>query len=120
MFADVRTGTQKRRRCRRAKYAEYFEPDPIQVIVLLTSKTGAPLLNVTEFAVRSKAGCPFAHQRPIFNGPSSLRVFSLFAFTSRAQGSSGAVATVPFVWRSHAKAPTTRAGRALDIALRLE
>ena len=53
-------------------------------------------------------------------GPSSLRVFPLFAFTSRAQGSSGAVATVPFVWRSHAKAPTTRAGRALDIALRLE
>ena len=53
-------------------------------------------------------------------GPSSLRVFSLFAFTSRAQGSSGAVATVPFVWRSHAKSPTTRAGRALDIALWVE
>ena len=29
-------------------------------------------------------------------------------------------ATVPFVWRSHAKAPAIRAGRALDIALRLE
>ena len=49
-----------------------------------------------------------------------LRVFPLFAFISRAQGSSGAVATMPFVWRSHAKSPTTRAGRALDIALRLE
>ena len=33
----------------------------------------------------------------------------LFAFISRAQGSSGAVATMPFVWRSHAKSPTTRA-----------
>ena len=36
------------------------------------------------------------------------------------QGSSGAVATMQLVWRSHAKSPTTRAGRALDIALRLE
>ena len=53
-------------------------------------------------------------------GPSSLRVFPLFAVISRAQGSSGAVATMPFVWRSHAKSPPTRAGCALDIALRLE
>ena len=53
-------------------------------------------------------------------GPPSLRVFPLFAFTSSAQGSSGAVATMPFVWRSHAKSPTTRAGRALDIASWLE
>ena len=49
-----------------------------------------------------------------------LRVFPLSAFISRAQGPSGAVATVPFVWRSHAKSPTTQAGRALDIALWLE
>ena len=54
------------------------------------------------------------------DGPSSLRVFPLFALISRAQESSGAVATMPFVWRSHANSPTTRAGRALDIALRLE
>ena len=37
----------------------------------------------------------------------------------RAQGSSGATATVPFVWRGHTKSRTTRAGRALDLALRL-
>ena len=49
------------------------------------------------------------------SGPSSLRVFPLFAFTSRAQGSSGAVATMPFVWRSHAKAPTTQAGVRLTL-----
>ena len=53
-------------------------------------------------------------------GPSRLRVFPRFACLSRAQGSSGTVATMPFVWRSHAKSPATRAGRALDIALRLE
>ena len=58
--------------------------------------------------------------RPKPGGPSSLRVFPLFAFISRGKGSSGAVATMPFVWRSHAKSPTTRAGRALDIALWLE
>ena len=56
----------------------------------------------------------------VFYGASSLRVFHLFAFIQRAQGSSGAVATMPFVWRSHAKSPTTRAGRALDTALWLE
>ena len=46
-----------------------------------------------------------ARPRSAGRGPSSLRVFPLFAFTSHAQGSSGAVATVPFVWRSHAKEP---------------
>ena len=37
----------------------------------------------------------------------------------RAQGSSGATTTVPFVWRGHTKSRTTRAGRALELALRL-
>ena len=37
----------------------------------------------------------------------------------RAQGSSGATATVPFVWRGHTKSRTARAGRALELALRL-
>ena len=38
----------------------------------------------------------------------------------RAQGSSGASATVPFVWRGHTKSRTTQARRALELALRLE
>ena len=37
----------------------------------------------------------------------------------RAQGSSGATATVPFVWRGHTKSRATRVGRALELALRL-
>ena len=49
-----------------------------------------------------------------------LRVFPLCALVPRAQGSSGAVATVQFVWRGHAKTPTTRAGPWPDFALRLE
>ena len=52
-------------------------------------------------------------------GP-SFRVFPLGARIPRARGSSGATATVPFVWRGHTKTPTTRAGRALDIAVWLE
>ena len=50
----------------------------------------------------------------------SLRVFPLCALVPRAQGSTGAVATVRFVWRGHAKTPTTRAGPWPDFALRLE
>ena len=49
-----------------------------------------------------------------------LRVFPLCALVPRVQGSSGAVATVQFVWRGHAKTPTTRAGPWPDFALRLE
>ena len=41
------------------------------------------------------------------------------ARTPRAQGSSGATATVPFAWRGHTKRRTTRAGRAPDPAVRL-
>ena len=48
------------------------------------------------------------------------RVFPLCALVPRVQGSSGAVATVQFVWRGHAKTPTTRAGPWPDFALRLE
>ena len=44
----------------------------------------------------------------------------LCAFISHAQGSSGAVATTPFVWRGRAKSPTTRAEPSLELALRLE
>ena len=54
------------------------------------------------------------------NRTSFLRVFPLCALVPRAQGSSGAVATVQFVWRGHAKTPTTRAGPWPDFALRLE
>ena len=49
-----------------------------------------------------------------------LRVFLLCALVPRVQGSSGAVATVQFVWRGHAKTLTTRAGPWPDFALRLE
>ena len=49
-----------------------------------------------------------------------LRVFPLCALVPRVQGSSGAVATVQYVWRGHAKTPTTRAGPWPDFALRLE
>ena len=49
-----------------------------------------------------------------------LRVFPLCALVPRMQGSSCAVATVYFVWRGHAKTPTTRAGPWPDFALRLE
>ena len=49
-----------------------------------------------------------------------LRVFPLCALVPRVQGSSGAAATVQFVWRGHAKTPTTRAGPWPDFALRLE
>ena len=48
------------------------------------------------------------------------RVFPLRALIPRVQGSSGAVATVQFAWRGHAKTPTTRAGPWPDFALRLE
>ena len=48
------------------------------------------------------------------------RVFPLCALVPRVQGSSGAVATVQFVWRGHAKTPTTRAGPWPDFALRRE
>ena len=58
------------------------------------------------------------HYQPICT--SFLRVFPLCALVPRAQGSSGAVATVQFVWRGHAKTPTTRAGPWPDFALRLE
>ena len=47
---------------------------------------------------------------------SFLRVFPLCALVPRAQGSSGAVATVQFVWRGHAKTSTTRAGPWPDFA----
>ena len=47
-------------------------------------------------------------------------LFSLCALVPCVQGSSGAVATVQFVWRGHAKTPTTRAGPWPDFALRLE
>ena len=53
-------------------------------------------------------------------GTSFLRVFPLCALVPRVQGSSGAVATVHFVWRGHTKTPTTRAGPWPDFALRLE
>ena len=49
-----------------------------------------------------------------------LRVFPLCALVPRVQGSSGAVATVQYVWRGHVKTPTTRAGPWPDFALRLE
>ena len=49
-----------------------------------------------------------------------LRVFPPCALVPRVQGSSGAVATMQFVWRGHAQAPTTRAGPWPDFALRLE
>ena len=49
-----------------------------------------------------------------------LRVFPLCALVPRVQRSSGAVATVQFVWRGHAKTLTTRAGPWPDFALWLE
>ena len=49
-----------------------------------------------------------------------LRVFPLCALVPRVQGSSGAAASVQFVWRGHAKTRTTRAGPWPDFALRLE
>ena len=52
--------------------------------------------------------------------PSLLRLFPPCALSPHAQGSGGATATVPFAWRGHTKSTTTRAGRALDLALRLE
>ena len=42
-------------------------------------------------------------------------MFPLSAFIPHAQGSSGVVATMPFVWRGRTKSPTTRAGRVLDL-----
>ena len=48
------------------------------------------------------------------------RIPPLCALVPRVQGSSGAVSTVQFVWRGHAKTPTTRAGPWPDFALRLE
>ena len=47
-------------------------------------------------------------------------LFPLFAFDSSAQGSSGVVAAMPFVWRGHAKSPTTRARPSPDLAVWLE
>ena len=50
----------------------------------------------------------------------ALRVFPPCALVPRVQGSSGAVATVQFVWRGHAETPTSRAGPWPDFASRLE
>ena len=44
-----------------------------------------------------------------------LRLFPPHAPSSHAQGSSGVVATMPFVWRGRTKSPTTRPGRALTL-----
>ena len=51
--------------------------------------------------------------------PARPSLIPLDARIPRAQGSSGATATVPFVLRGHTKSRTTRAGRALELALRL-
>ena len=49
-----------------------------------------------------------------------LRLFPACALISHAQGSSGVVDTMLFAWRGHTKSRTTaRAGRALELALRL-
>ena len=49
-----------------------------------------------------------------------LRLFPPCACISHAQGSSGVVVNMAFVWRGRTKSATTRAGRALDLAVRLE
>ena len=51
------------------------------------------------------------------------RITPLRTLCSRAQGSSGVFATMPFVWRGRTKRPTTRASpshEAHDLPLRLE
>ena len=47
--------------------------------------------------------------------PYVLRVFPLCALVPRVQGSSGAVSTVQFVWRGHAKTPPLGPGRGLTL-----
>ena len=52
-------------------------------------------------------------------GP-SFAYFHLCAFLSHVQGSSGVVATIPFVWHGRTKSPTSRAGPCPELALRPE
>ena len=56
----------------------------------------------------------------LFDGRPVLRLLPPCALLSHAQGSSGAVATMPFVWRGHTKSPTTRARPSHDLPLPLE
>ena len=49
-----------------------------------------------------------------------LRLFPYCVFSSRAQGSSGVVATVPLVWRGHTKSTAARSGPGPDLAMWLE
>ena len=49
-----------------------------------------------------------------------LRLFPPCALVAHAQGSSGVVATMPFVWRGHTKSLTTRARPNPDLVVWLE
>ena len=79
---------------------------------------------VSSFMLVDLAGSETVHdntaKKATDEGTPFLRVFPLCALVPRVQGSSGAVATVQFVWRGHAETPTTRAGPWPDFASRLE
>ena len=81
--------------------------------------TGSVAGTIAYFLDR-RADCDAAwSQAVVDNDGPVLRLFPPCTLISHTQGSSGVVDTMPFVWRSHAKSPPTRAGCALDIALRL-
>ena len=88
--------------------------------ILVLTIDGSLSAQVNE--IETRTGVPKKMRYPYFKGMHwyVLRVFPLCALVPRVQGSSGAVATVQFVWRGHAKTPTTRAGPWPDFALRLE
>ena len=80
-----------------------------------------PLLLTAPPALAAPPSAPSAQRGGRSRRGSRVRpsLISPDARTPRAQGSSGATATVPFVWRGHTKSRTTRAGRALELAVRL-
>ena len=73
-----------------------------------------------------RGSCPFSDARSMEDIQTKLqtmpvlRLFPPCALSSRAQGSSGDVANMPFAWRGHTKSLTTRARPSPDLAVWLE
>ena len=80
------------------------------VLVLVLVQVRATMRVMRMVCMMSQPKLPWHIKGIESNDTHVLRVFPLCALAPRVQRSSGAVATEQFVWRGHAKTPTTRAG----------
>ena len=89
---------------------------------LLASNTSACIFYLGDKANASTSGLRVrASPTDLGSGSGTSFAYSPSVHSSHARRDRVvSVATASFVWRSHTKSPTTRAGRALDLALRLE